>query len=161
MLYFRSASRFLAILALSCSAAQAAETITGRANVIDGDTIEIHGHRIRLFGIDAPESAQRCTNGSGEAWRCGQAAALALADQLDGATVACTVRDIDRYRRFVVVCFARGMDVNEWLVNEGWAVAYLEYSRAYAPAQARARGAKRGVWAGPFELPKDYRRARR
>ena len=54
------------------------------ASVIDGDTIEIHGTRIRLNGIDAPESGQLCQDARGTAWRCGQQAALALSDRTGG-----------------------------------------------------------------------------
>jgi endonuclease YncB( thermonuclease family) len=38
-----------------------AHPLTGRASVTDGDTIEIHGERIRILDIDAPESRQTCT----------------------------------------------------------------------------------------------------
>ena len=60
----------------------AQENIVGIASVIDGDTIEIHGRRIRLFGIDAPESQQFCFRPNGEPWRCGQAASFVLADRI-------------------------------------------------------------------------------
>jgi endonuclease YncB( thermonuclease family) len=64
---------------LICSAAHA-ETIAGRASIIDADTLDIHGQRIRILDIDAPESGQTCTDQDSKAWRCGQEAALALAD---------------------------------------------------------------------------------
>lgn len=67
----------------------AQDHIVGVASVIDGDTIEIHGQRIRLFGIDAPESSQLCARPGGERWRCGQRASLALADRIGRATVSC------------------------------------------------------------------------
>ncbi|MCT8970886.1 thermonuclease family protein [Microbaculum marinisediminis] len=138
--------------------AAATEAITGRASVIDGDTIEIHGKRIRLWGIDAPEGRQPCTR-DGKAWRCGAEAANALDRHLDGATVACTVRDIDRYRRVVATCEARGRDVGDWLVSEGWALDYRQYSKgAYAAAEATAKDAGRGVWGGEFEPPWEWRR---
>ncbi|WP_227440919.1 thermonuclease family protein [Methylobacterium sp. W2] len=82
-------------LILASSPMQAAEPITGRASVVDGDTLDIGGTRIRLHGIDAPESGQLCHRRSGEAFRCGQAAALALADRIGSATVSCDPRDTD------------------------------------------------------------------
>jgi hypothetical protein len=62
------------------------ETIIGRASVIDGDTIEIRGQRIRLHGIDAPESSQTYKDADGRTYRCGQRAAFVLADRI-GASV--------------------------------------------------------------------------
>jgi hypothetical protein len=76
---------FAFLLLISSSAA--AETIAGRASVIDGDTLEIHGKRIRILDIDAPEARQPCIKPSGEEWRCGQQASLALADWIGTQTV--------------------------------------------------------------------------
>ena len=107
-----------------------ADRLTGVASVIDGDTLEILGQRIRLHGIDAPESRQVCATAEGQRWRCGQQAALSLADRIGRRQVSCTVRDTDRYGRFIAVCHQDGTDLNGWLVREGWAVAYRQYSRA-------------------------------
>jgi len=121
----------LAIAVLLCwpICASAAE-LAGRASIIDGDTIEIHGQHIRLFGIDALESRQLCEAGGYE-YRCGQLAALALADEIGQRTVACEPRDTDRYGRVVAVCRAGGEDLGAWLVSEGWALAYRHYSGDY------------------------------
>ena len=94
--------------------------VAGRARVIDGDTIEVGAVRIRLFGVDAPESAQRCLAG-GRHWPCGEQATRALVRHIDSRSVACEERDQDRYGRIVAVCRYGGQDVNAWLVREGWA----------------------------------------
>jgi endonuclease YncB( thermonuclease family) len=138
----------------------------GRASVIDGDTIEIHGQRIRLWGIDAPESRQICQRG-GEAYRCGQEAANGLAAMLGERPVRCQpVGRPDRYRRVVARCAqmvsdSHGTvvaDVNAWMVRRGYAVEFPRYSDGrYAEAQAEARQEGEGMWAGEFQMPWEWR----
>jgi len=148
----------LASILIVISAHDAAAEIVGRASVIDGDTIEIRGQRIRLFGIDAPESSQLCTLDE-KPYRCGQQSALALADKIGERTVRCEERDIDRYKRIVAVCYVGSEDIGNWLVKQGWALAFRKYSIDYVSAEDEARVAKRGVWRGDFEMPWEWRAA--
>ena len=154
---------FRAIAAVLCLAAPAfaAEPITGRPSVTDGDTLVIRDTRIRLHGIDAPESAQTCQDSAGKDYRCGQAAALALADRIGQAAVTCEPRDTDRYGRTVAVCRKGREDLNAWMVRQGHAVAYRRYAEDYVAAEGEAKAAKRGIWAGTFQEPQDWRRERR
>ena len=139
----------------------AQERLVGVSSVIDGDTIEIHGQRIRIWGIDAPESSQLCYI-QGKPWRCGQRASLALSDWIRRRTVTCIERGRDRYRRVVAVCSVAGDDMAAWLVRHGWALDWPRYSRrAYAEFQRLAAAAKVGVWQGDFQLPWEWRRAHR
>lgn len=155
--------RFLLFFAFPVAATGASTDgdLNGVASVIDGDTIEVHGQRIRLHGIDAVESRQHCIEADGRAWRCGQAAAFALSDRIGRNPVRCETRDIDRYGRIVGVCFQGRVDLNEWMVAEGWAVAYRQYSLDYVAAEDKARRAVRGMWRADFDMPWDWRRAQR
>jgi endonuclease YncB( thermonuclease family) len=132
-------------------------SLSGRASVVDGDTLEIHGARVRLVGIDAPESDQSCLDATGQSWRCGQRAALVLADRIGAATVTCEGDERDRYGRLLAVCRARAEDLGAWLVGEGLALAYRRYSMAYVGQEDAARAAGRGIWAGTFVPPWDWR----
>ena len=148
-------------LGLGAAVARDYPAVEGRASVIDGDTVEIHGERIRLHGIDAPESRQLCTNPQGEDWRCGQRAALALADHINGAVLRCEPRTIDRYKRLIAVCYAGGEDINQWMVAQGWALAYRQYSKDYVAVEALARNARLNIWSGEFQAPWNWRKDRR
>ena len=137
------------------------EILSGPVRVIDADTLDVDGTRVRLFGIDAVEKNQMCQDRAGEDWPCGRQATEKLAAALDGQTVRCQVQDTDRYGRAVSVCEAGGKDINHWVVGNGWAVAYTRYSRDYEQAEAEARAEKAGIFAGSFVPPEDWRRQRR
>ncbi len=131
--------------------------IVGIARVIDGDTIEIRGQRIRLHGIDAPESKQFCEK-HGEEYRCGQQASLALADIVGQSVIRCEPNGVDRYKRIIGVCFKGDQDLNRWMVRNGWAVAYRRYSKDYVTDEESASSAGIGIWAGQFQMPADWRK---
>ena len=128
---------------------------SGAARVIDGDTLAIGATRVRLFGIDAPESGQRC-GGSGADWACGAIAAARLA-ALAGAAVRCSGDEHDRYGRLIAICSADGVDLGGRMVSEGLAWAYVRYSEVYVPDQAGARSRRVGLWRGEAEAPWDFR----
>lgn len=139
-----------------------AQTIaSGRVTVVDGDTLEMHGQRIRLHGIDAPESKQSCIDKKGIAYRCGQIAARQMASYVIGNSVTCHVTDQDGYGRLVAKCYVRGQDINERLVSEGWALAYQQYSTDYVDSEALAKSRRIGVWKGMLVEPWRWRRGAR
>jgi endonuclease YncB( thermonuclease family) len=140
---------FLCALFVFASAALAA-SLTGRASIMDGNTLVIHGRLIRLYGIDAPETAQTCSiNGR----RCGEEAAHALSDFIGERPVACDKRELDRDGRIVAVCHVGGEDIGAWMVLQGWALAYSHPSRDYFDEELAARANKRGIWRGTFMSP--------
>jgi endonuclease YncB( thermonuclease family) len=128
-------------------------TTTGTASVIDADTLEIRGERIRLVGVDAPESGQKCLSDEDKFVRCGSISANALDAWIDRNPVTCDIEGKDRYGRSLGDCRVRGQSVQEWLVSNGYAVAYRSYSTAYVPAELKARSERAGVWAGEFVEP--------
>jgi endonuclease YncB( thermonuclease family) len=133
--------------------------LTGQVRVVDGDTIVMGARRIRLWGIDAPESTQMCSR-SGEVYDCGEAATMALRAKLGDSAVSCVQRDTDKYGRVVAICSLDDQDVGRWLVENGLAVAYRHFSANYYDAPEKfARSKGLGLWAGTFDWPWDWRRA--
>lgn len=155
-----SAFFFLAILTSSWAVAETGEpisTIFGMAKVVDGDTLEISGERVRLEGIDAPESGQTCGSASGAEWKCGLASAQALLRLTGGKDVACDSRGRDKYGRMLGICFADGIELNAELVRLGLAWAFVKYSQSYVTAEAEAKATKSGIWQGSAMPAWDYR----
>ena len=136
-----------------------AEEWRGSARVVDGDTVIVGGTRLRLVSLDAPEGNQTCVNAEKAQYDCGQAATQELERLIGGRQVGCAGEKRDRYGRPLVVCFVGTVNLNAALVRSGWAVSYL--GRDFDAEEAEARGAKRGLWQGTFQTPREWRRAGR
>ncbi len=147
-----------ALVIVGLTGKAAADDLIGQASIIDGDTLEIHGTRIRLWGIDAPESSQLCRGEDSLQYRCGAKAANDLAAFIAGRPVTCIPISLDRYRRTVATCSVDGIDLGKWLVSSGLALDWPQYSRGkYDTAQQQAEHAGRGIWTGSYVDPWLYR----
>lgn len=133
-----------------------AQVIAGPATAVDGDSLVVGGQKVRLFGIDAPEYTQTCRR-DGEVWECGRGAKAQLSALVEGEPVQCRRVATDSYGRAVSTCTSGYGDLNRTMVEQGWAVAYLEFSTDYVGAEHHARSNGLGIWGGEFELPSDYR----
>jgi endonuclease YncB( thermonuclease family) len=149
-----------AFAVLNEGACTSQERIAGHPSFIDGDSFEIGSVGVRLFGVDAPEGRQSCTR-DGRDWGCGDAAARELRRLVGSREVDCVQRDEDGYGRIVAVCRVGSTDLGEAIVRAGFATAYRRYSNDYVDEEREARSAKRGIWAGEFTPPEEYRRDER
>ena len=148
----------LAFLALALPLPAAGQSFSGPALAVDGDTLEMAGERIRLFGIDAPERTQTCDR-KGAEWACGSDATALLAGMVSGRTFDCTPRDRDSYGRIVAVCRVGDRDLGGVMVREGMAVALPAFTQDYVDAEARAKRFAMALWGSTFQTPAEYRAA--
>ena len=148
-----------AILLFLVNSAAVAD-ITGSAYVIDGDTINISGVRIRLNGIDTPESKQTCRT-NGLIWYCGVEASKAMRHLTKGKQVNCIGNTKDQYGRLIANCFVGDLNLNATMVESGMALAYRQYSLEYSEQEDFARETKQGLWSGEFIAPWDWRKGER
>ncbi|MBC2885001.1 thermonuclease family protein [Ochrobactrum sp. CM-21-5] len=132
---------------------QPRESLTGPVYVIDGDTVVLGKIHIRLKGIDAPEMQQSCQKPDGR-YACGQDARNALRVLIGKRQIRCEKEGVDQYARDLARCYLGDTDLNGWMVEQGWAVAYGDYRGE----EAEARRNRRGIWAGRFETPSQWRK---
>ena len=134
--------------------------LVGAASVIDGDTIELEGTRVELYGIDAPEIAQTCTIMLFR-WKCGVEASKMLRALVAGRVVSCLGRSGVVDGGLSAVCRTSGViDLNETMVRIGMALASRDQSDDYVGDETAARGAEVGVWLSRFDPPWEWRAAR-
>ena len=139
--------------------------ISGFAKVVDGDTIKINSKKIRLYGIDAPEKKQKCKKtyltisfmSFTKDYMCGEVSTQKLVKKINKQKLNCNILDVDRYKRLIGECFKRNINLNSWMVSNGYAVAYTKYSKKYVSDEINAKNNKLGIWQGKFVMPWDYR----
>ncbi len=131
----------------------------GRVHVIDADTWDVAGQRVRLYGIDAPERDQTCQRTSGEIWECGAWATTQVRARYEGKSAECTALDTDRYGRIVARCQVGGQDVGRELVRAGLAFAYRRYAMDYDLDEKTAAINDTGLHASRVQDPAAFRAA--
>lgn len=157
--FSRFLSTLLVIAFLGAVAWMAAELdpaepdIGGVARASDGDSFHLGAERVRLLGIDAPELVQTCKDGKGTAWPCGQKARDRMAALLRSGKVTCAPDGQDRFGRVLAHCTVGKRDIGAIMVSEGWAIA----SDGYGSEEQQARKARRGIWQGTFQTPRQFR----
>lgn len=148
---------FAALPALVAAPANG-QTLVGRAEIVDGDTIAIGGSEIDLSGIDAPELRQTCLRGS-ESWACGEDARQQLQGFIADRTVRCAAQDNRQNDAQLAVCSAGTLDLAGAMVEAGLAVALGSPSTGYGPDADRAQRNRIGLWSSDFQPPADWRAA--
>ena len=132
--------------------------IEGAARIIDGDTIDIGGLKIRFAGVDSMEHQQECQR-DGKAWACGKEAKAWLERFIAGATVRCTKVSTKKSVPLIANCYnAGGVQLGWAMVNWGYAINDRAYAPNFAPSQRYAMRSRRGIWSGEFIEPVLWRR---
>ncbi len=146
----------VAVAPATSAEATAAGILGGVAIVLDGDTLEVAGVPVRLYGIDAPESSQMCVANE-RRYQCGRQAAFELADRIAGQPVSCVRQASDELGMIVAVCSLEDERLNAWMVREGWALADPGHPDDYGAEEATARAERKGMWLGEFTPPWEWR----
>ena len=146
------------IILLILSSKMLASEISGVSIITDGDTIKIFNKRIRLHGIDSPEKNQLCTKDYKQ-YNCGKEATASLINKISGKKIVCKVQDsLDKYKRYIGVCFVGEVNLNKWMVRNGHAVAFRRYSKNYVEDENYAKENNLGLWSGSFIHPEKWRK---
>ncbi|WP_075533837.1 thermonuclease family protein [Candidatus Pelagibacter communis] len=160
--------RFIIIFLIFVSKATA-EEISGIPKIIDGDTVHINNYKFRLEGIDAPEMKQQCKKESLKIsstigfsiykdYSCGQVSKAKLKSKINGSKIKCIFTSKDRYKRYIATCFKGEINLNQWMVRNGYAIAYRRYSEKYVSDEDFAKEKKLGLWQGKFMNPEKWRK---
>lgn len=138
-------------------------TLSGRVKLSDGDSLKFRNDdkRARLYAIDSPELAQKCQKNQ-KNWQCGLSAKQALQQQISGNDITCIGDEYDKYDRLIATCYLKVgnkgyLNLNAWQVKNGWATAYVYYSKRYVKQQSYAKQQKLGIWQGTFLEPFKWR----
>ena len=143
--------------------------ISGVPKIVDGDTVHIKDYKFRLEGIDAPEMRQKCKKESFKIssivgfifykdYSCGKISKEKLINKISGSEIKCISTSKDRYKRYIATCFKGKTNLNQWMVRNGFAIAYRRYSKKYVLDEDFAKENKLGLWQGKFMAPEKWRK---
>ena len=161
--------KIIFVLILISNTTLYAQEIVGLPRIVDGDTIHIGEYKFRLEGIDAPEIRQKCKKESLKIsstigftfykdYSCGKVSKEKLISKIRGSKIKCIFTTKDKYKRYIATCFKEKTNLNQWMVRNGYAIAYRRYSKKYVPDEDFAKKNKLGLWQGKFVNPEKWRK---
>ena len=135
------------------------DLIVGHAKVIDGDTIDINGQRIRLAYIDAPETKQQCFKQK-VGYSCGMFSKDTLSKLAEIGEFKCVKLKLDIYKRILGECFLFDININKFMVRSGNAILYRN-TKIYQESQIAAENESVGIWGYDFQEPWLWRKTKK
>ena len=123
--------------------------IRGNATALDGATLLIVDKKVRLYGVTAPDKAQKCKINAAVT-RCGVIAWAELIRRAEGVYLSCDVEKKAQKTpgHIVATCYAGEHDIAEHMVRSGWAKARYGETERYKVDEDAARQGERGLWGG-------------
>lgn len=140
---------------------QAYPKISGSATVIHAHVFYIGGRYVRLYGVDAPDNDQLCSDASGSSYNCGEVAASWVRNWIDNNVIDCYLLKVEPNGRDLATCVWGEYDIGAGLVGAGWGLANTRETSVYKPYEIKAQSESSGLWQGTFYTPADWRDIKR
>lgn len=135
--------------------------ISGSISVISAHIFYIGGRYIRLYGVDAPDVDQICSDSGGRTYNCGEEAASWIRGWIDTNPIDCYILKVEPKGKDLATCVWGDYDIGAALVGAGWGVANTKETQIYKPYEVKAQNQSSGLWQGTFYSPEDWRDIKR
>jgi endonuclease YncB( thermonuclease family) len=135
--------------------------ISGSATVLHAHVFYIGGRYVRLYGVDAPDNDQLCSDVNGSSYNCGEVAASWVRSWIDNNSMDCYLLKIEPNGQDLATCMWGEYDIGAALVGAGWGIANTRETKIYKPYEVKAQSESSGLWGGTFYTPSDWRDIKR
>ncbi len=131
--------------------------ISGSISAVRANVFYINGRYVRLYGVDAPDTDQVCSDANGSAYNCGEEAISWIRGWIDQNTIDCYLLKVEPNGTNSAICIWGEYDIGAALVGAGWGVVNANETDIYKPYEAKAQSESSGLWKGTFYSPQDWR----
>ena len=135
--------------------------ISGQIEVINANLFYINGRYVRLYGVDAPDNDQICSDSKESSYNCGVEAASWVRGWIDDNIIDCYILKVTPNATDIGVCVWGNFDIGEALVGSGWGIANTNETNMYVAQEEKARKSLSGLWQGSFYTPEDWRKIKK
>lgn len=135
--------------------------ISGSITAVSANIFYISGRYVRLYGVDAPDTDQLCSDSNGNSYNCGEVAVSWIRNWIDKNPIDCYLLKIEPNGQDLATCIWGDYDIGAALVGAGWGIANTKETNIYKPYEIKAKSESAGLWQGTFYSPEDWRDIKR